>query len=1161
MITATRQGRSHRIPIRRRGGSTPPLSLSAVAALAVAFLLLPASSAFGEVIVNLDGSGTGTVTSLQTGTGGRQIECSNVGGGSLGPHCGEEFPFEPFVELAAAPGGGSYLAGWTGKDPFGFGTTCDSGTENPCTVLDLGEFAFPPVSVTATFELLPDPPVVTTGDVSEGVTEYLRALSGTVDPGGTEVESCSFEYGTTTEYGTTSPCVEPGAAEIDKNAPAPVAVHASTEPLEPSTEYHYRLVASNLGGSSKGEDRTFVTGPAPSGECNGERRREQGVAATVLPPCMALELVSPQEKGSQPANQPQVSQDGERVIFRTAAALAGTGGALNPAGDLFVSSRGASGWGDVSPTVPPAGMSRGWAATGEATSFTPDFSSWIKAASTPAQEAVGVTQIFNGGLGGAFAAASPQVAPLRNPVPSDVGQADFRGASADHSHIYFTPGRSDEEEASAAYRAAYLPGDPEPEGPGAAGNTYVARTSSGGAPSLELLARDREGKVWGGQCGASLGNDDRRKGRRNQGAVSADGSRVYFSTRPSQPSGTPCESASKLRILERRETSQGPWIGPLFSSECSRISPPCPGTGTGSLLGPATGRGNITLGSQELTNVTTNSGAFVAGQTITGTGIPAGTTITAVGSGTLMLSAAATSTEPSGSLAAGSKRVTNVHTTAGAFVAGMRIIAPGIPANATIASVPSPGELELSEDATAGGSGVALAADDGDDFYEGASTDGTKIYFTTSRTLANSDRDVGSPECNAEAGAAGCDLYLYDSDREVGHRLVQVSAGGPGDPSPGKNATVLRGVTAISPDGSHVYFVARGVLTNDKNSSNEEAVLGQPNLYVWDETTEATSFIGTLVNADGPLLHGGGNALWGQEGTFRDEAYPVPVRGPDGGAGDGHTLLFQSKASLLPEDTDGGFRDVYRYDSVSERLELISKAAPGGNGGAFDVVAQGRPPNQSFAPGTDVAEQNRWVSEDGDTIIFVTAEPLLPGDVNGRPDAYLWRDGQLYRLPGTGGTGEEHFEQNVLTTMSASGSEIAFATFLPLLPRDKNTAKDVYVARLDGGFVEPESPPACSPLAENACQPAAGVVPGAPKVAGPPANAGNVRAHKSCAKAAKKAQKLSRMGAQLRRRAAHINDPKQARRLRHLVARVTRHAGRVHRSAAHCRNANRRNSK
>ncbi len=68
--------------------------------------------------------------------------------------------------------------------------------------------------------------------------------------------------------------------------------------------------------------------------------------------------------------------------------------------------------------------------------------------------------------------------------------------------------------------------------------------------------------------------------------------------------------------------------------------------GWGVISTGASGTGDLTSGSDEVTGVITTSKVFLVGQTITGTGIPAGTTIVAVGAGTITLSEAA---EKSGS--------------------------------------------------------------------------------------------------------------------------------------------------------------------------------------------------------------------------------------------------------------------------------------------------------------------------------------------------------------------------------------------------------------------------------------------------------------------------------------------------------------------------------
>src|SRR5205807_188286 len=71
---------------------------------------------------------------------------------------------------------------------------------------------------------------------------------------GDAVSDCRFEYGTSSAYGSSVPCTSlPGSGT------SAVAVSAEVESLAANTTYHFRIVASNAGGSGNGEDQTFTT--------------------------------------------------------------------------------------------------------------------------------------------------------------------------------------------------------------------------------------------------------------------------------------------------------------------------------------------------------------------------------------------------------------------------------------------------------------------------------------------------------------------------------------------------------------------------------------------------------------------------------------------------------------------------------------------------------------------------------------------------------------------------------------------------------------------------------------------------------------------------------------------------------------------------------------
>ena len=103
-------------------------------------------------------------------------------------------------------------------------------------------------------------PVVTTGSAGE-VSVGSATLAGSVDPQGWET-GYFFEYGPTAAYGSRWPTLDVTLGALTGGQP----IVAFLQNLQPGTVYHYRLVASNPGGSGYGADETFATPayPAPA---------------------------------------------------------------------------------------------------------------------------------------------------------------------------------------------------------------------------------------------------------------------------------------------------------------------------------------------------------------------------------------------------------------------------------------------------------------------------------------------------------------------------------------------------------------------------------------------------------------------------------------------------------------------------------------------------------------------------------------------------------------------------------------------------------------------------------------------------------------------------------------------------------------------------------
>ncbi len=101
-------------------------------------------------------------------------------------------------------------------------------------------------------------PTVATGGAS-GVGVGSATLAGTIDPHGWDT-TYLFQYGTSTAYGSSWPTVQVDMGALEGAQPVVVGVPN----LLPGTTYHYRLVASNGGGTSYGADGTFTTGEYPA---------------------------------------------------------------------------------------------------------------------------------------------------------------------------------------------------------------------------------------------------------------------------------------------------------------------------------------------------------------------------------------------------------------------------------------------------------------------------------------------------------------------------------------------------------------------------------------------------------------------------------------------------------------------------------------------------------------------------------------------------------------------------------------------------------------------------------------------------------------------------------------------------------------------------------
>jgi hypothetical protein len=123
----------------------------------------------------------------------------------------------------------------------------------PAAVLALAVGALAPSAPTAV-AATSAPRVSTVG--SANVSYSSAILYGDVDPGGLAT-GYVFQYGPTTAYGGQTPLAPAG------NGTSLLKLNQTVTGLQPNTTYHFRIVAVNSLGTSKGADRTLKTAKVP----------------------------------------------------------------------------------------------------------------------------------------------------------------------------------------------------------------------------------------------------------------------------------------------------------------------------------------------------------------------------------------------------------------------------------------------------------------------------------------------------------------------------------------------------------------------------------------------------------------------------------------------------------------------------------------------------------------------------------------------------------------------------------------------------------------------------------------------------------------------------------------------------------------------------------
>lgn len=344
-------------------------------------------------------------------------------------------------------------------------------------------------------------------------------------------------------------------------------------------------------------------------------------------------------------------------------------------------------------------------------------------------------------------------------------------------------------------------------------------------------------------------------------------------------------------------------------------------------------------------------------------------------------------------------------------------------------------------------------------FFEEASADGTKAFFSTEESLVSADTDRES------------DVYMRDLAKGT---TTLVSQGDVGCAPACGNGPADSDFAAATESGTKVFFV-----------TEEQLAAGDSDTMVDVYERDLAGGNTALVSAGGsPCPPGCGNG-----------EFPSTLRGI---AADGSRAFFATFEQLVNADTDAAI-DIYERDLSAGPTALVSQGsvscAPGcGNSsapavfagasadgskvffetneglvpadidGANDVYQRSAGVTTQVSDGTQTLPSNlAAASEDGSRAFLVTAEPLVGGDVNGSNDVYVSQGG----VPSLVTSGECCGSNFGAAT--ADGTKVVFTTTEQLDATDTDSNADVYEQEVGGGapVLISHGAPSCAPSCGN----------------------------------------------------------------------------------------------
>lgn len=312
--------------------------------------------------------------------------------------------------------------------------------------------------------------------------------------------------------------------------------------------------------------------------------------------------------------------------------------------------------------------------------------------------------------------------------------------------------------------------------------------------------------------------------------------------------------------------------------------------------------------------------------------------------------------------------------------------------------------------------------------FDGVSSDGSKVFFSTAESLVPEDKDHSTD--------------IYERNTTTGETILL--SGGPASCAPCGNRESPAAFVGMTPSGSQVFFSTSEALSEADGDESLDVYAREPSaaapvlaspggaapvtflgasadgtklvfetsdkLAPGDTDTESDIYERNLAGSTTELV----SATGACPALFAEECAPI-YRAI---TADGTRVFFETKAQLAPADQDGS-QDVYAWSGGAATLVSTGSEGEEGKGEINSVFA--------------------GMAEEGKKVFFETAEKLSAADTDESTDVYERTSGSTTLIsPGSADL------PAVFDGASADGSTVIFSTREALGGGDGGEKLDVY---------------------------------------------------------------------------------------------------------------------